>query len=69
MIATQSVVLQRGRSTSFVSDSSENDEMAFFFHVRYERVQFLTHARTHALSDDDDDDEDDDCDGCVGCDG
>ena len=30
----------------------------------------LTHARTHALSDDDDDDDDcDDCDGCDGCDG
>ena len=42
----------------------------FFFNVRYEReMRFLTHARTHALSDDDDDDDDDDCDGCDGCDG
>ena len=62
---------QRGRSTSFVSDSSENDEEAFFFNVRYEReMRFLTHALTHSLSDDDDDDDDDDdCDGCDGCDG
>ena len=42
---------QRGRSTSFVSDSSENDEEAFFFHVRYEReMRFLTHALAHSAT-------------------
>ena len=70
MIATQSVVPQRGRSTSFVSDSSENDEEAFFFSCALRKRNAIPHSRTHALSDDDDDDDDDDdCDGCDGCDG